>query len=208
MKTTLHIIFVAILAFSPIVVNAQTAKEVLTSDIQITWFGLDFSHSKGVILGASALEMKDNYIPAINELFLLEPQKFNISNAFNKSKVITDFQDVTHANSTLNTDEFEVSSKDQITPLTKENIIEAIKQYNITDKKGVGLVFIVESLDKPNTQATLHLTFFSMPDGNIILTEKVFGKASGFGIRNYWANTLYSILKGNTIKTITKKYSK
>jgi len=188
--------------------KAQTANEVLSTDIPITWFGFDFSHAKGIMLGTTPYEMKNNFIPAINQLFLQEPQKFDINKGFNKSKVTPDFSSVNKVNANINIDNFEVTTKEQVTPLTEVEIADMVKQYSISDKQGVGLVFIVESLDKVSVEATLHLTFFSMPDGKIILTEKVYGKPGGFGIRNYWANTLFSILKGNTVKTLKAKYSK
>jgi hypothetical protein len=34
-----------------------------------------------------------------------------------------------------------------------------------------------------------------MPDGKVILSEKVAGRPQGFGLRNYWAYSIYDILK-------------
>ena len=81
-----------------------------------------------------------------------------------------------------------------------------IQLYDLKDKTGIGLVFIAEYLDKPGTTAVYDLVYFSMPGGNVILWEREFGTPKGFGMRNYWASTIYEILKSDLQQKLEMKY--
>ena len=173
----------------------QSASEVYNKNIPIKYFGIDFSKSKGVLLGCSSGEMKNRYFQSINELIAKETKKFDIGGTFNKTNVDYDLDIVKKSNATLDTNTFPVASVKGITPLDETAISSIIKSYDLAGKTGVGLVFIAESLDKVGILATYHMVFFSMPDGKIIINTKVKGKPKGFGMRNFWANSLYDALK-------------
>jgi hypothetical protein len=148
------------------------------------------------------------YIPAINSLMIQEPHKYDMNETFDKTKFKTDISVTDKINATMTTDSFQVYSSNSIAPLSDIKLAEMVKRYNLADKSGVGLVFIAESLDKPNALGTFHAVFFLMPDGNIIMNQKYSGKAMGFGMRNFWASSFYRILKDSPIVPLKAKYLK
>ena len=207
MKTYLKL-FLA-LGFMAITVSAtkaQSTSEVLERGSAVTFFGIDFSKCKGVMLGATAEEMRDNYFPAINTLLLAEEEKYNVKKALMKSDVTYDPREVNRLNKTLDVANFNLYSTKEITPLESQDIAQMVQRYNLKDKKGNGLVFIAESFDKLKNIGTYYLVYFSIPEGKVILYEKVIGSSRGFGIRNYWAYTIYDILKSGLQMKLEQKY--
>jgi hypothetical protein len=87
--------------------------------------------------------------------------------------------------------------------LESSEIQDIVNKYKIPeDLSGVGLIFIAESYNKPDERGAYYVTFFDIASKKVLSTERMLGKASGFGLRNYWANSYYVILKelGKTYK--------
>ena len=207
MKTLLKLFFA--IGFMLIVVfasKAQTPADVLKHGSAVTFFGVDYSNCKGVALGASPEEMRDKYFPAINMLLVVEENKYDVKKALLKSQVIIDLNDVNRINATLDASTFATYSSKDFKPFGKDTIAKMIQLYNLKDKTGIGLVFIAEYLDKPGATAAYDLVYFSIPDGKVILFEREFGTPKGFGMRNYWASTIYEILKSNLQQKLEMKY--
>jgi hypothetical protein len=79
---------------------------------------------------------------------------------------------------------------------------EIINSYEIPDEmEGIGLVLIAESYSKPNVRGAYYATFFDIKTKKVLITERMLGKPSGFGLRNYWAGSYNAVLK-----EIGKKY--
>jgi hypothetical protein len=56
----------------------------------------------------------------------------------------------------------------------------------------------------------MYVTFIEMPSGKVIMTERMTGKAQGFGFRNYYAYTVYKVIqeiKKNKISEWRTKYA-
>jgi len=70
-----------------------------------------------------------------------------------------------------------------------------VKGYNISGKKGVGVVFIMESMSKTAERSSMYITFINMSNGKVIHTERLEEKVGGFGLRNYYAKSIYEALK-------------
>jgi hypothetical protein len=195
--------FITIAAFCS---NAQTPADVLKHGSSVTFFGVDYSKCKGVALGASTEEMRDKVFPAINMLLVVEEDKYDVKKALLKSQVIIDLNDVNRINTLINPSIFDAYSSKELKPFVKDTIAQMIQLYNLKDKTGIGLVFIAEYLDKPGTTAAYNLVYFSMPEGKVILSEREFGTPKGFGMRNYWAYTIYDILKSGLQQKLEMKY--
>lgn len=67
--------------------------------------------------------------------------------------------------------------------------------HTIQKTPGVGMVFIAQFLDKSNNRGTYEVVFFNTETKEIIEEWITDGKARGFGLRNYWAGSVYSALK-------------
>jgi len=78
--------------------------------------------------------------------------------------------------------------------LKPEDIKKHVKSYDLSGKKGIGLVFVMEGMSKTNKEATMYVTLVDMASKKVLLSEQMTGKAQGFGLRNYWAYTVYKVL--------------
>ena len=135
-------------------------------DIQsIKFYGVDYSQVK--IFGAdeSPAQFKDAF-RRINELFITEAKKYNVGKQLKKEVTEISLDAVNQVNENI----------DQKTP-------------------GVGMVFIAQFLDKSNNRGTYEVVFFNTETKEIIEEWITDGKARGFGLRNYWAGSIYSALK-------------
>ena len=61
--------------------------------------------------------------------------------------------------------------------------------------EGVGVVLVAKLLNKPMSKATYELITFDISTREILSKREVSGKAGGFGLRNYWAGSVYNIIK-------------
>ncbi len=69
-----------------------------------------------------------------------------------------------------------------------------MSEYNL-EYDGYGLVFIVESYSKTAVKGNIWVTFFHVPTKKVVFTKKMAGKASGFGVRNYWTGAVFDVMK-------------
>lgn len=72
---------------------------------------------------------------------------------------------------------------------------DIIKNYNLSQTEGIGLVMVAKVLNKPMSKATYELITFDIATRDILSKREVTGKAGGFGLRNYWAGSVYNVIK-------------
>ncbi|HYG37169.1 MAG TPA: hypothetical protein VD908_01060 [Cytophagales bacterium] len=190
MTKTFAILYLLIYSFTAF----SQSKEAIFKADEIVWFGLDFSHAK--MIGSegfkSPQEVQNKFFDSWNQLILMEPEKYNLKETFNKQNIIYDLTIVEKRNANVKASEL-VINKDY--SLDKKLIPQIIKTYKSDQKKGIGLVFIVESFNKLRENGTVFITFFDLATKKVLLTEKVAGAAGGFGLRNYYGRSISNILK-------------
>ncbi len=173
---------------------AQDSK-IIFSSTEIVWYGLDFTKTKFVGGGFGygyGYDLKIKFIPNWNALTLNEPQNFDLKRAFRKNKVIIDIRSVNKINSKIDPDECISYNEANI---TKDSVTAMVKLYKDFEKKeGVGLSFVVVNFNKSMQRAEIYVAFFDIATKNILLCEKMGGKAGGAGLRNYWAGAIKAIL--------------
>ena len=197
-----HLFFLVIFSVISITGFSQTIKEVFSRNTTITWLGLDFSKIKlygnfDQFSGAGEKtpeDLRDVYFKAWNDLIINEPKKFNLEKAFQKSTVEWDLEYMEKRNFRTDADGL-MSKSSSSTSISLSDIQENINEYKLDGKTGIGLVFIMESFNKGRETATMHIVFFNMASKEVLLAEKVTGSPGGFGIRNYWAGSIYHVLK-------------
>lgn len=177
--------------------TAQNAAKLFTDDnAQVTWLGVDFTQAK--VLGeagtASGETMKEHF-DRINNLIINEAEKYDLKKALQKKEVLYDLDPVTAANAGIDADGLTSNSSADKNGLNADKIAALVKGYNSKTKTGYGLIFFVETLDKPNTKGVMWVTFIDMASKKVLLTEKMEGKSGGFGFRNYWAKPIYLIIE-------------
>ena len=79
--------------------------------------------------------------------------------------------------------------------VSTDDIREMVKNYELPHTNGTGVVFIAQTLDKRKAEATYAVVFFDVATRRLISLDIMSGKAGGAGLRNYWANSVYDVLK-------------
>ncbi len=163
---------------------------------KIVWLGIDFTQVK--LIGPLGTIDKEELIPLfddMNRLIVSERTKYNFETALRKDEVPYDLEVVTNLNSAIDPGKIiSYSSSDAEGRLSEEAISVLIKQYKIAKPEGIGLVFFMETIDKTREKGTMWVTFFSLKDRNVLITEKMSGAGNGIGFRNHWAYTIYNVI--------------
>lgn len=176
-------------------VNAQDKTSLKDID-KLTFFGVDFSMAKVYGADETAEQFKDAFY-GINTLFQREPKKYDTAKAFDAA-VTTDLE--TSRNLIEQIKKADLFASDDSYELTDEEIAEHIRQFNTGNANGYGAVFIAGLLNKGKTQATYNVVVFDIASKDILLNRQFTERARGFGLRNYWAYSVYKTL--NKVKKI------
>ena len=176
------VLFLFLFLFGIFVANAENSESVYI-------YGIDFSSVK--VYGADeTVEQFENAFEGINLLLIKESKKY-------------DFTDIVGADSKLKLDmvinltkdsdfsDIKVYDKD-IAPI---NVSEKIKNYPIKEKSGNGFIMIATLLDKSTNKATYNVVLFDVEPRKILKEKEFTSKAGGFGLRNFWARTIYTLTK-------------
>lgn len=207
MKTQNYFIFLlmtCLLCINNLNVNAQSAKDVFDSGSPITYLGIDFSNAKcygeGTRFDAADITLR------INDLLRNEYEKYNLGEALKKNSVNTKFDLTEKLNANIKDDNFFTYNESDLNKLDEAAIQKIVSKYNLSGyDKGLGIVFIVDNLNKSTVEEVVWVTFFNMNNKKVVFTEKVIAKAAGFGLRNYWARPFYDIIK-NIKSSLFKKW--
>lgn len=162
-------------------------------DIQsIKFYGVDYSLVKVFGADESPLQFKDAF-RRINELFITEAKKYNVGKQLRKEVTEISLDAVNQVNGNINESELKTSKTKY--SLDKEQIKAAIEALPIQKTPGVGMVFVAQFLDKSKNSGTYEVVFFNTETKEIIEEWITEGKARGFGLRNFWAGSIYNALK-------------
>lgn len=185
-----------ILLVSPFALRAQTLKEFFnSSEVPLVYLGIDFTHAKVLNdITANAMDIRDRQYAAINQVVVNEPKKYDFQKAFSKTNVTNDINLTAEKNSKIDAGKIVESSSNEV-HLMPSDVDAIVKSYNFSGKKGVGVMFIMETMNKTSAQATLYVALIDLPSGKVLLTERFTEKAAGFGFRNYWAKTIWGALE-------------
>ena len=191
MKKILILAIVMVLAIPAL--KSQDAAMVFNAK-ECTWLGLDFSKAK--MIGSEGFsdpyQIKNRFFDSWNQLFLREPDKYNVGETFRKEEVTNYLDVVEKRNEIPNIDDLVI---DHEYSLTEDDIRSMVAEYEMGGNTGLGIVFIVEAFDKEAQRGRFWVTFIDNNTKQVLLTQKMEGKAGGFGLRNYWAKSYYNVLK-------------
>ena len=191
MKTKL--LFVALaLAFCFGNISMAQNKEQAKNEKSITWYGVDFTKAKFTLVAEDPTLIVSQYLKSINHLIMAEPEKFDIKKWFNKSETAIDLEQVNERNSTISPDGLVITDVHKI---TLDDVKGVISKYNTKGKSGLGLIFVAENLHKVQQTGSFYVVFFNQESKEIVDAERFEVKAVGIGFRNYWAGSVYNIMK-------------
>ena len=194
MKLRLLVVF---FIFSIVVVNAQKKSDIFNPEVEVTWLGIDLSKAK--LIGdreryGSESDMR-RLAEGWNDIFLKEPDKFNVARAVGRKEVKNAIEVTKDHNQQLDILSHYTDNKDEFGHMKLSDVDEVVAEHDFSGLSGVGLMFIVESFSKLNGKASVWVTFINLETKEVLLTEKLMGNPGGAGLRNYWANACYDILQ-------------
>ena len=168
------------------------AKDSPVVSSQLVWVGLDYSHVR--LVGPGEFNDPSAIFPGVfeswNNLFLQERIRFVEKET--KKDVVIDVEAVTEANKKAGSKQIINSpgAEDTIasTHLTPELIHKIVKSYDLKNKSGTGVVFIVDRFVKlgKKGEGAVYVVAFDIASREVIFSQRETGRASGFGFRNYW----------------------
>lgn len=190
MKKVTYLFFFFISSFA---LKAQSVNDVFSAN-ELVWYGFDFSNVK--LIGSEAFnnpsDIKARYFDSWNNLIFTEQEKYNLQEFTRKSNIVYELKVVEQRNQLPLWNELVINADYSMDISAVETILNA---YDTEKKQGVGLVYIVESLDKARNRANVFVTFFDIATKKVLLVEKMQGEPVGIGFRNYWAGGFYDIFK-------------
>lgn len=152
-------------------------------------YGIDYAHTKVHAADESVDEFARAF-EAINSLLISEPDKYDFSRMVN-SKVQVNIEPILKKLSTTDYAQLTTYST-AIEPLDCAPIVAA---YDLPHTEGIGVVLIAKMLNKAKDKATYDIVLFDIATREILIQREAVGDAGGFGLRNFWANSVYKILK-------------
>ena len=185
---------------------AQTAKDAFTnSETPILYLGIDFTKAKLIDdANANPTDIRDRQYGGINDLVVTETKKYDLKGAFHKSFVDHDLGLVAKRNEKINTEDIKSTNTGDFHRLKSSDIESLVKGFDFGDKKGVGLLFVMEGMSKSDKSAAMWVTLVDMKSKKMLMTERMEGKTGmGFGFRNFWAIPIKNVIE----EIEKKKYS-
>jgi hypothetical protein len=197
MQMALRHTFLVLAFFAVRETAAQSAKvaDISNRDVPAVWLGLDFTEARLIgDIGANENDIKDRIVNDINQLIVNEAKKYDIDGALKKSGVKAELGFTYEMNKKMDEKKLKSSNESDYTRLNKEMIEKMVAKYDFKDQKGLGVLFIVEAMNKSKDKAAIWVTWIDMSSKKVLQTERKEGKAGGFGFRNFWARSAYEVM--------------
>ena len=182
--------------------GSKAPKSVLASVDKVVWAGVDYSQAR--FIGAGQFNNPAEIFPAMletwNQLVLTERMRF-LEKELHKP-VVADIAGVTKANQSASASQIINSpgANDTVraSHITPEVIARAVRSYKMENKSGVAVVFIVDRLVKlgKKGEGAVYVVAFDIGTREVLSSERIIGKAVGFGFRNFWFRVVKDAEKG------------
>ena len=166
---------------STITITAQKEKVYV--------YGVDFSQVKTYAADES-LEQFAAAFKGINMLLMTEYEKYDFSKMLN-TRFDVDLETMLKKMDDCSFADMKVWG----TSYEELDYNSIVSEYNFKQSEGTGVVLIAKFLNKATAEATYELVLFDIATREILFQKMVVGKARGFGLRNYWAGSVYNILQ-------------
>ena len=176
-------------------VHAQKKSKKKGPSGKVIFYGVDFTKAR--LIGKEGFTnptaLKDEFLSKWNHLIINEEEKYDVKKALNKSSLEYYFDVVAERNSEIDPDVLVTNSNHSI---SKEDVINVVAGLGSeTHTSGLGAVIVIESFDKRSELGTMWLTTFDIETLTVKKTQRMSAKARGFGVRNFWARTIFEVLE-------------
>lgn len=176
------LLFIIACIFSISILHAQ-------GDTKYYVYGVDFTHAK-VYAAEESVEQFAQAFEGINMLLITEPEKYDFSFMLDSYRTKLSLDPMMKLLSSC--DYSDLKTYDREFP--EIDCAQCVKSYELPQTEGMGVVLIAKLLDKPNKLAIYSVVIFDIATREIVAEMEVGGYAGGFGLKNYWARTVYNIL--------------
>lgn len=183
-------LFTLLLLATSIVCFGQN-KDFLNGVSSINFYGVDYSAVKVFGAAESPAELI-NAFDRINELFITEAKKYDVSKKLKIKVGQISLNAVNKVNSEINP--AQLMTTDTGYTLSDQDIKQVIEALPIQQEPGIGLVIVAKLLNKADAYGSYQVVFFNTETKEIINDYATGGKAKGFGLRNYWAGSIYKVI--------------
>lgn len=152
----------------------------------VDFYGVDFSTVNVIGAGETDEKFLDAF-EGINGLMLSEPKKYNVGKFLDLDVASTDISDAIKQIDKLEDVDFKNRKQEKI------SLKKILNAYPSTD--GNVLIIIAKELNKGRNMGHFMAVIFDGESKEIISKANFSGKAGGFGLRNFWAGSLYKGMK-------------
>lgn len=184
-KTILLLLILVTTAFA----QAQEGEKDMN---RVCVYGVDYSLAK--VYGSD--ELPGEIISAynrINRLLISEGSKYNVGKYLKKKVDKIDLATVEKHNNAVSQNDLMTGNADYEVPF--DEIEKLVKDFNAGDYHGYGFLMIAHLLNKPDRKASYTVVLFDTDTKEIVKSSIMYGKGKGFGLRNYWANSVHDVIK-------------
>jgi hypothetical protein len=160
----------------------------------IVYYGIDFTLVK--FIGSSGFSdpahIVEEYFDKINQKIIMEQDNYDMGIFFRRWDFDIDLEMLSGRNRSINPYEVVTNSNHII---SEEQIRELVSTYNPKAQEGIGLVIVMESLNKLRERGEMYFVLFDIKTKKVVHIRKESGEPSGFGITNYWMKPVYEAIK-------------
>ncbi len=147
--------------------HSPANKAKVANAKEIVYFGLDFSKTTLVGTKEDFVDLENittNYFKRWNLM------KFK-AHKYMKKSGISDNKIAIERSLTNTADIIKILPKTQ--PISDEEIKQIVSYYKYETPIEIGLLFVVESLDKPDQNVPMYATFFNIQSGEVLFTKRI-----------------------------------
>lgn len=177
-----RIVFLMLCIFSYVVAMGQHANQHYV-------YGVDYTHAKAFAVSDSPEQLAEAF-QAINSLLLTEGKKYDFSRMLGV-RYSLDIEPTQKLNAASNYPGLIVYKEE----MPELDCAEIVRGYELSQTEGTGVVFIAKMLNKARAETTFEVVIFDVATREISVQQEVTAKAGGFGLRNYWAKSLFNVLR-------------
>lgn len=167
----------------------------------VTWIGIDYTKAK-FVGSAGFTDPSDlpRFLLAWNDFVITEPDKYDVKKALGTSNVTIDLSHTYQKNETIDT---EAMVQEEDFQLSREEAEAVAKSYDLSGLSGTVALLVAECYNKKRLEGSHWLVMIDAQTSEILSAERFVEKPGGFGLRNYWARTIYGLLKSKekTVRT-------
>ena len=188
------LLFVFILFTSEQISAQNTMADLFSGKAKVVFLGLDFTQAKyiGRVGFTDPVAIQNQHMVSWNTLIEAEPKKFSLQKPLKlrDDQYVSKVEDMIKFNKSV--DVTGNITDDEYT-ITEDKVKKSVAKYSLSEKDGIGVVYVVESLNKTAEKMYAWVTFIDLSTKKVLSTQRVEGDARGFGFRNYWAGAVYKI---------------